>query len=160
MRAAGGLVYVYHVPKTGAPQHLTLTAAQVAQHLTGDCKSDRLGTATIQACNTVNYNSSSLVNSGTTISIKTETTTAVEDGLNVVVMPNPSSTYFTLKLQSNDASMISLRVLDATGRTIDAKSQLTPNSTIQIGKNYNNGTYYAEMIQGAKRKIVQLVKIK
>ena len=49
-------------------------------------------------------------------------------------------------------------IMDASGRVVDAKSQIGSNSTIQIGHNYSNGTYYAELIQGTKRKVVQLIK--
>ena len=83
-----------------------------------------------------------------------------EEELKVTVMPNPSSTYFTLKLESKYSTPVNMRVMDANGRVIDAKSQIGSNSTIQIGHNYSSGTYYAEMIQGTQRKVVQLIKIK
>jgi hypothetical protein len=49
-------------------------------------------------------------------------------------------------------------VMDAQGRVVDARSKIGANSTIQIGHNYSSGTYYAELIQGTKRKVVQLIK--
>lgn len=82
-----------------------------------------------------------------------------EEDLKVTVMPNPSTTYFTLKLESKYASPVDMRVMDGRGRVIDAKSRLGSNSTVQIGFNYSSGTYYAELIQGTTRKVVQLVKI-
>ena len=48
--------------------------------------------------------------------------------------------------------------MDASGRVIDAKSKIGANSTFQIGHSYSSGTYYAELIQGTKRKVVQLIK--
>ncbi len=83
-----------------------------------------------------------------------------EEELKVTVMPNPSSTYFTLKLESKYETPVNMRVMDAQGRVVDAKSKIGSNSTIQIGQSYSSGTYYAEMIQGTKRKVVQLIKIK
>jgi hypothetical protein len=50
--------------------------------------------------------------------------------------------------------------MDANGRVVDAKSNIGSNSTFQIGDNYSSGTYYAEMTQGAKRKVVQLIKVR
>jgi hypothetical protein len=84
-------------------------------------------------------------------------TTSDED-FTVKVAPNPSTSYFTLKFESRYATPLNLRVMDASGRTIDAKSKVGSNSTIQIGHNYSSGTYYAEILQGTKRKVVQLIK--
>ncbi len=81
-----------------------------------------------------------------------------EEELKITVMPNPSTTYFTLKLESKYATPVNMRVMDGRGRVIDAKSQIGSNSTIQIGHNYSSGTYYAELIQGTQRKVVQLIK--
>ena len=81
-----------------------------------------------------------------------------EEELKVTVMPNPSTTYFTLKLESKYATDVNMRVMDASGRVVDAKSKIGSNSTIQIGHNYSSGTYYAELLQGTKRKVVQLIK--
>jgi len=89
--------------------------------------------------------------------ISEEKTTADEE-LKVTVMPNPSTTYFTLKLESKYATPVSMRVMDAAGRVVDARSEIGSNSTIQVGHNFSSGTYYAEMIQGTKRKLVQLIK--
>ena len=50
--------------------------------------------------------------------------------------------------------------MDATGRVVEAKSGIVANSTIQIGQNYTSGTFYAEMTQGTKRKVVQLIKVR
>lgn len=91
---------------------------------------------------------------------KEEITATTEEVLKVTVMPNPSTTYFTLKLESRFEAPVSIVVMDASGRVIDAKSKLSPNSTIQIGHNYINGKYYAEIMQGTTRKTVQLMKVK
>ena len=91
-------------------------------------------------------------------SAKTSEVTQTEEELKVTVMPNPSTTYFTLKFESKYETPVNMRVMDANGRVIDAKSKIGANSTIQIGHNYSSGTYYAEMIQGTKRKVVQLIK--
>ncbi len=89
---------------------------------------------------------------------KTEVKASTEEELKVTVMPNPSTTYFTLKLESKYETPVNLRVMDGSGRVVDAKSKIGSNSTFQIGHNYSSGTYYAELIQGTKRKVVQLIK--
>ncbi|WP_026769939.1 HYR domain-containing protein [Asinibacterium sp. OR53] len=81
-----------------------------------------------------------------------------ESELKVTVAPNPTSTYFTLKIQSRYETPVNLRVMDASGRAIEARSGLHSNSSLQVGENYQSGTYFAEFIQGSKRKVVQLIK--
>ncbi|MDB5210047.1 MAG: type sorting protein, partial [Sediminibacterium sp.] len=89
---------------------------------------------------------------------KIQTTVSTEEELKVTVMPNPSTTFFTLKLESKYQTPVNMRVMDGRGRVVDAKSKIGANSTIQIGHNYSSGTYYVELIQGTKRKLVQLIK--
>lgn len=83
-----------------------------------------------------------------------------EAELKIAVAPNPSNTYFTLKLVSRYATPVVLRIWDASGRVVEARNGLMPNSTVQVGNTYNTGIYIAEMIQGGRRKVVQLVKFK
>jgi selenocysteine lyase/cysteine desulfurase len=78
----------------------------------------------------------------------------------ITVMPNPSATIFTLKLQSKYNAPIQMRITDATGRAVESRANLVANSTIQVGANFMSGTYYAEFTQGNQRKVVQLIKVK
>lgn len=91
---------------------------------------------------------------------KTVNNTSTEEELKITVMPNPSTTYFTLKFESKYQTPVNLRVMDASGRVVDAKSKISPNSIIQIGAGYTSGNYFAEMIQGTRRKVVQLIKVR
>jgi hypothetical protein len=84
---------------------------------------------------------------------------STEEDLKVTVMPNPSSSYFTLKLESRYDIPVNIRVMDAQGRVVDAKSKVGSNSTVQMGHSYVSGTYFAELLQGNIRKVVQLIKI-
>ena len=74
-------------------------------------------------------------------------------------MPNPTRTYFTLKLESKYDAPVTLRVVDAAGRVVDSQAKVGSNSTIQIGHNYHAGNYFAEFIQGNRRKTIQLIKV-
>ncbi|MCK9403322.1 MAG: right-handed parallel beta-helix repeat-containing protein [Chitinophagaceae bacterium] len=103
----------------------------------------------------VAVNNSSFVNRLVT---EEKQNTTGEEALKVTVLPNPSTTYFTLKFESRYQAPVELRVIDSRGRLVDAKSKIASNSTIQIGHNYSSGTYFAEMIQGTRRKVVQLIK--
>lgn len=91
---------------------------------------------------------------------KTSEPVEVADDLKVTVMPNPSTTYFTLKLASKSELPVNIKVVDAAGRVIDAKAKQPANSTMQMGQSYVPGSYFAEFIQGNQRKVVQLIKLK
>lgn len=82
------------------------------------------------------------------------------DELRVAVAPNPSTSYFTLKLESKYTGPIMLMVTDALGRIVDTRSKLAANSTLRIGQTYHAGVYYAKIVQGPQRKVVQLIKVR
>lgn len=83
-----------------------------------------------------------------------------DDPFIVQVIGNPSASCFVLKLQSQRLQTIQLRVTDANGRMVDSRANNQPNSTVQIGHQYAPGTYFVELMQGADRKVVQLIKIR
>lgn len=145
----GKKVYVCHNNQT-----LELNTNAVDAHLRNH-SSDKLGSCTQQGCSTT------VVNSVGNFSQKLsdDQTNASED-LAVIVLPNPSSNYFTLKLSSKYQLPVQLRITDATGRSIESKSNLNANSNVQVGHRLYPGTYFAELIQGTQRKVVQLIKIK
>ena len=56
-----------------------------------------------------------------------------EEELKVTVMPNPSTTIFTLKLESKYETHVNLRVMDGRGWGVDARSKLGANSNMKVG---------------------------
>lgn len=133
------------------------------QVIVHDGDQNKIGGDAGQACTTIYIPTNTALTTvvtGTTQKATTETavTKTTEEELKVSVAPNPSTTYFTLKLESRSAIPVNLRVMDARGRVVDAKSKLGANSTIQVGHGYSSGIYYAEFIQGGTRKVVQLIK--
>ncbi|MES2006130.1 MAG: T9SS type A sorting domain-containing protein [Bacteroidota bacterium] len=155
---SNGKVYICHLPPGNSAnrQTLSISVNAVDAHL-GNHAGDRLGSCDQSPCNKIVTASSEVFNSKTA-KVNVDIATSTEEALKVTVMPNPSTGYFTLKLESKYQTPVELRVMDARGRVVDAKSKLGANSTFQIGYNYSSGTYYAELIQGTKRKVVQLVK--
>jgi PKD repeat protein len=160
VRAAANKITICHAGADGSPsQTLVVSSADAAAHLLNH-PGDRLGSFNQTPCNSniiyavappKGFVESQIKN------ITPESSVVLED-LTVVVMPNPSSTYFTLKISSKNQAPVNMRVVDAAGKVIEAKQQLAPNSTLQIGHNYVSGVYIVEMIQGNTRKAVQLIK--
>jgi hypothetical protein len=173
----GSKVYVCHKTssKKNPYQTLQVSVNAVSAHLNHGCGNndddDRLGSCDQAPCNTSTVNAvvvsnqqgitaegGSAVTTNSVVAGKTGVTT--EEELKVIVMPNPSTTYFTLKFESRIDAPLDLRVMDGNGRVVDAKSRIGANSTMQIGHNYTSGTYYAEISQNGKRKVIQLIKVR
>lgn len=154
----GSKVYVCHTPpgNTGNPQTLSISVNAVPSHL-GNHTGDKLGSCGQAAC-TVTPASNSVTQ--VTATAPKESVMGEEATFNVVVLPNPSADRFTLKLSSAVSTPMSLKVMDANGRIMDAKAGLAANSTVQVGEAYTSGVYYAEIVQGASRKVVQLLKVR
>lgn len=78
--------------------------------------------------------------------------------LSVTVMPNPASYHFTLVLKSQSNENVKLTVTDITGRVIEMKTNVSANSTIQLGDNYHPGVYIAKLLQGKDIVTLRLIK--
>jgi hypothetical protein len=81
------------------------------------------------------------------------------NSLDVKATPNPSAGYFTLRTQSLSAVHLQLTVLDMLGRVVETKSNIAANSTITLGSKYRPGTYFVEVIQGAEKRKLRLLKL-
>jgi hypothetical protein len=80
-------------------------------------------------------------------------------GFRVKVLPNPFANSFTLQLNSsNNKERISIRVMDISGRVIEARTSVAPNSVLQLGSGYTAGTYLVEVLQGTKRTTLKVMK--
>jgi hypothetical protein len=91
---------------------------------------------------------------------KGETEEAVSSsGFNVNVSPNPSKGQFNIVITSNDATPVTVTVMNMFGQVIEQKQRVTSSGILRIGQAWTSGTYVAEVVQGDQRKIVRLIKI-
>ena len=81
-----------------------------------------------------------------------------EGPLSVQIMPNPSSYYFTVALRSLSKQNIKLIITDISGKVLEQRTNITANSTIQLGNHYRPGIYIAQFIQENDRVTVRLIK--
>jgi hypothetical protein len=139
--SGGKKVYVCHDGST-----LAISTNAVDAHLRNHA-TDKLG-----SCGQTNGNAAMI----SQLQLNAE----AKDALSVQVLPNPSRSHFTLKLQSTVNAPVQLRITDASGRAVESRQHLSANSTVQVGHQLISGTYYAEFTQGSNRKVVQLIKIK
>lgn len=91
----------------------------------------------------------------------TETGTPVAEAsaLTVDVLPNPSSSYFTLQIRSTNDAPVTVRITDQAGRVVYMQQGVAAISNVKAGQELKTGVYFAEVVQGGERKVVKLVKL-
>lgn len=86
------------------------------------------------------------------------------NNIELSVMPNPTSSYFKLTIKTNDDQPVSVKISDLSGRSITQYPNLHASNsksgviTLEMGANWKNGVYMAEVIKGAERQTVKLIK--
>ena len=73
------------------------------------------------------------------------------------VLPNPSSQYFNVEIESAANEKIEVNLYDINGRFI-SKLNAVKNQTYKFGNDLRPGVYMIEVRQGQQRKTVKLVK--
>jgi len=96
--------------------------------------------------------------SGSGLTLNSSTKPATDQKIVVKAQPNPSASYFTLITQSASDQPISVRIIDMSGRVIEAIAKALSNSVLRIGDSYKPGIYFAEVIQGNDRTVLKLDK--
>jgi hypothetical protein len=82
----------------------------------------------------------------------------VAAGLQIQATPNPATHYFSLRTQSTSNAPLQLRITDALGRVLEARQNITPNTTLTVGHSYRAGMYYVQVLQGNATATLKLVK--
>ncbi len=75
----------------------------------------------------------------------------------VKVFPNPSTSVFNLKVTSGVNDLISVKVLDFSGRYVKTL-KLQPDQTVSLGSEFNPGTYFIQVKQGETVKVIRVLK--
>ena len=77
--------------------------------------------------------------------------------LKVQVLPNPSTTHFTLVMQSNSSEEVEIRVVDLYGKKVyQTRGSATEKYT--FGGNLPSGLYIVQVIQGKNRQTLKVIK--
>ena len=84
----------------------------------------------------------------------------IKDGLSVIAYPNPTTSDFSIQVNSKSIEPVSVRLLDVTGVIKAVGMNNLKTNIIKVGADLPAGTYYAEVIQGTNKQIVKLIKIK
>ncbi len=97
-----------------------------------------------------------LTNTGAVCSTKIAPSDSVAEELNVLAYPNPSSSEFTIDVQSSKKGATNVQVYDMVGRLIENR-QVNTNS-VQVGRNYQSGIYNVIVNNGSQVKTLKVIK--
>lgn len=103
----------------------------------------------------------SIRNRGTSTLAVQESTEMSATPLVLSVLPNPSHSFFTLRINAgSNEENLSWRVWDASGRLIESRGSIVKGSQLQFGSNYPPGVYFVEVVQGVVRQQMKLIKVR
>ena len=94
-----------------------------------------------------------------TIEVASEKIVEVAPAFKVTVYPNPSSADFRIQVKSSSEEPVRIRIFDVTGRIIKVINNAAANSYIKVGIELRQGSYLAEVQQGANRQTIKLLKM-
>ncbi len=80
-----------------------------------------------------------------------------EQGIMVQLSPNPSNTFFTLRVKSALQEAVQIRVIDVNGRSMYTAKGL-PEQAFRFGESFAAGVYMIEVRQGEEVKNLKAVK--
>ena len=84
---------------------------------------------------------------------------AVDKSFNVHLSPNPSTTIFSLKVESSSNELITLNVFDVSGRLMTTINGVKNGSPVTFGADYRGAVYFVRVMQGDNHKTVKLIKL-
>lgn len=77
--------------------------------------------------------------------------------LKVKILPNPSTNFFVLNIQSASTKQVQVIVRNVSGQLVK-QYKTTPGQSLVIGNEWKAGVYFAEIRQERESKVIKLVK--
>lgn len=79
--------------------------------------------------------------------------------LSIQVLPNPSSNYFTIRIEGEGQSgRVDMKVMDVLGRIVEHRANLQQRQVIQVGHHYRSGIYFVEIGNGREKTVMKLIR--
>jgi hypothetical protein len=82
----------------------------------------------------------------------------MNENLEASVMPNPSSSVFTLLIRSLNKNPAQVKVTNILGQVVEKHEKTPVNAALQMGNRWPAGSYVIEVIQNGQRKLMKIVK--
>ncbi|MDP1620791.1 MAG: LamG-like jellyroll fold domain-containing protein [Bacteroidales bacterium] len=146
----GKKVYLCHVPpgNPGNPQTLSISVNAVPAHIPGHT-GDHLGTCE-QSCESLG------IKAGTV----GELVVSESGSFETIVYPNPFTTDFTVKVETESREQIRLNIFDLAGKKLIEVTDITPDTPYKVSNNLNEGFYLLQIQQGTDVQNIKIIKRK
>ena len=79
--------------------------------------------------------------------------------LSISLSPNPSNSYFTLRVKATEQGAIEIRVIDVNGKSLFTAKGMAEQA-FRFGESFAPGVYMIEVRQGDEVKTVKAVKMR
>jgi uncharacterized protein (TIGR02145 family) len=89
---------------------------------------------------------------------KTNTMQVDNESAKISVFPNPTHSYFTLRVVSEIKGSFGFTLIDLQGRRLFT-TPVKPMQTVQFGQQLNAGVYFVEIVRDEFRRLVKVVKL-
>jgi len=86
-------------------------------------------------------------------------TEQANDKFAVVAYPNPSTTDFSILVNSSSNEPVTVRIMDMNGVIKAVVTKVAKGNIIRVGADLKGGTYMAEIRQGSNKQMIKLVKV-
>ncbi|OUR92062.1 hypothetical protein A9Q87_08160, partial [Flavobacteriales bacterium 34_180_T64] len=79
------------------------------------------------------------------------------DVFEVLSWPNPTDSFFNLKINTNSQEMVKITIFDINSRLISHR-EFDPKEEYQFGNTLQSGSYFVRVSQGEKEEVIRLIK--
>lgn len=91
--------------------------------------------------------------------VQKETPGQKQEGLfTLSTFPNPSGTFFTIKISSSGNEPVNIKIMNAAGQLVEQLNKRNVNGTYQIGEHYVPGNYLLEVSNRKTKQTCWLIK--
>ena len=119
----------------------------------GICSNTTMTTVRINNCN----DDDRITNTNTNgVDPKTQAL-RVNTKLEITAYPNPTESYFNLKVKSTSAAEVQIKVFDISGKLLQVLKG-SPDQTFRFGDRFIAGAYVVEVLQGEKQVTAKIIK--
>ncbi|WP_336517740.1 PKD domain-containing protein [Pollutibacter soli] len=146
-------------PNTAVFSNATVPAPTVSGLIPGSYAfsltvADNLNAASLPDTMTVTVSAATGAMSRTAVGLSADGSVPWE----VKVLPNPSTHYFNINVNSSAKDRLWVGAYDGDGKLIEKMERVNNGQQLRMGQNYRPGVYYIKVIQGDKVKVLKVIK--
>ena len=84
---------------------------------------------------------------------------AAYEKLEATALPNPSNSSFNLWIKGKRNNLVSVKIIDISGRVVEKHDKVLPNKLFNLGDRLAAGSYFIEVTQDGQKKTISVIKV-